>query len=69
MLRYLDDWLLLSSSEEGAVHARDETLRLCKQLGIVINLEKSNLIPKQGAVYLGMEIDSVSLRAFPMTKR
>ena len=54
MLRYLDDWLILTTSEEGAAWAREETLQLCQQLGIVINLEKSDLIPKQAAVYLGI---------------
>ena len=69
MLRYLDDWLILSSSEAGAVWAREEALHLCQQLGIVVNFEKSSLIPRQGATYLGMEIDSLSLKAFPTQKR
>ena len=69
MLRYLDDWLILMSSEEGAAWARDETLHLCHQLGIVINFEKSDLIPKKVAIYLGMRIESSILRAFPTEKR
>ena len=69
MLRYLDDWLVLASSREEVLRARDQVLALCDQLGITINLEKSCLIPSQTAMYLGMDIVSPSLRAFPTTKR
>ena len=58
MLRYLDDWLILASSQEEACWARDKVLSLCQELGIVVNLEKSTLTPSQIIVYLGMRIDS-----------
>ena len=69
LLRYLDDWLVLATSESEAVKARDTVLDLCRTLGIVVNYEKSSLIPRQSAEYLGMRIDSPSLRAFPTAKR
>lgn len=37
---------------------RDCPLQFCLNLGIVINLEKSNLVPSQRTLYLGMLIDS-----------
>ena len=58
MLRYLDDWLILASSQEEACWARDKVLSLCQELGIVVNLEKSTLTPSQTIVYLGIRIDS-----------
>ena len=40
LLRYLDDWLVLASSEREAKQAVQSLLSLCRTLGIVIN-EKS----------------------------
>ena len=58
MLRYLDDWLILASSQEDTCWARDQVLSLCQELGIVVNLEKSTLTPSQQIMYLGIRIDS-----------
>ena len=62
MLRYLDDWLILASSQEEACWARDKVLSLCQELGVVVNLEKSTLTPSQTIVYLGIRIDSQTFR-------
>ena len=42
---------------------------ICKRLNIKINADKSTLEPAQRTTYLGMEIDSVSFRASPSSKR
>ena len=44
LLRYLDDWLVLASSEAKAKKNVQELLSVCHSLGIVIN-EKSGLVP------------------------
>ena len=59
MLRYLDDWLILASSEIACLQSRDRLLAVCTELGIQVNLTKSSLIPSQSIVYLGMEILSL----------
>ena len=64
MLRYLNDWLVLASPHQEVLLARDSVLQLCSQLGIVVNLEKSCLIPSQKVTYLGMVLVSPSFRAF-----
>ena len=69
LLRYLDDWLILAQSREGALEARDITLSLCKELGVVVNLEKSDLHPSQEVTYLGMRINSTTFTASPTLKR
>ena len=67
--RYLDDWLLQASSREQVLLALETVLQLCRSLGIVVNWEKSQLIPTQRMVYLGVILDSISFRASPALKR
>ena len=69
LLRYLDDWLILASSKEEALRARDFLLNLCVTLGIRINFEKSHLDPSQTSTYLGMVIETVTFQAFPTSER
>ena len=68
LLRYLDDWLVLSSSEKKAKESIRELLSVCRTLGIVIN-EKSDLMPSQSAKYLGMTIDTGAGKVFPSLAR
>ena len=69
LLRYLDDWLVLSSSEKKAKESIRELLSLCRTLGIVINEKKSDLVPSQSAKYLGMNIDTGAGKIFPSLAR
>ena len=57
--RYLDDWLLQASSHEQVLLALRTVLQLCRLLGIVVNWEKSQVIPTQQMVYLGVILDSL----------
>ena len=65
MRRYLDDWLILASSELTCLQSRDRLLTICTELGIQVNLTKSSLVPTQSLVYLGMEIRSLPFIARP----
>ena len=69
LLRYLDDWLVLSSSEKKSKESIRELLSLCRTLGIVINEKKSDLVPSQSAKYLGMTIDTGAGKVFPSLAR
>ena len=68
LLHYLDDWLVLSSSEREAKQAVQLLLSLCPTLGIVIN-KKSDLVPSQTAMHLGMTIDTEAGKVFPSLTR
>ena len=68
ILRYLDDWLVLGSSFQEIVRARDFLLWLCQELGIRVNLSKSSLTPSQTINYLGMRLHKHPLRVFPAPK-
>ena len=69
LLRYLDDWLLLASSEREAKQSVQSLLSLCHTLRIVINEKKSDLVPSQTAKYLGMTIDTEAGKVFPSLAR
>ena len=69
MLRYLDDWLILASTELACLQSRDKLLSLCTELGIQVNLMKSSLVPTQSLVYLGMEIQPLPFIARPTPVR
>ena len=69
MRRYLDDWLVQSSSRESLLRDLQTVLGLCHELGVVINREKSHLIPSQVVQYLGVVINSQSFVASPSPDR
>ena len=69
LLRYLDNWLVLASSEAEAKKNVQDLLSLCHSLGIVINEEKSDLVPSQTANCLGMTIATGAARIFPSHAR
>ena len=69
MRRYLDDWLVQSASRESLLRDLQTVLQLCHELGIVVNPQKSNLVPSQVVQYLGVVIDSTSFRASPSQER
>ena len=67
--RYLDDWLIQASSREQVLLALETVLQLCHSLGIVVNWEKSQLVPTHCMLYLGVLLDSVFFRASLAQKR
>ena len=69
MRRYLDDWLVQSSSRDSLLHDLQVVLDLCQELGIVVNPSKSHLVPSRVVQYLGVVIDSRSFRASPSSER
>ena len=66
---YLDNWLIQASSREQVLLSLRTVLQLCNSLGIVVNWEKSQLVPTQRICYLGVLLDSVSFRASSAQKR
>ena len=69
MRRYLDDWLVQASSREGLLRDLEVVLSLCRELGIVVNPEKSNFSPPQVVQYLGVVIDAWTFMASPLPDR
>ena len=69
IILYLDDWLIIGRSRELVLRAKEFVLNLALELGIVINFEKSSLVPRQTIEYLGMLIDADRFWVFPSKKR
>jgi hypothetical protein len=66
---YLDDWLVRSLQKEEIFRVRDTTLSLAVRLGCVINWEKSDLIPTQRFVFVGMYWDLVEGVVMPAEEK
>lgn len=69
LFQYLDDWLNLARS---AAQAREQTLlfvQKCVDLGLLVNLEKSELEPKQVIDFLGFTLDFKQGKVFPQREK
>ncbi len=63
VLNYLDDWLVLAQSQTQACSHRDLVLNHLSSLGLRTNPQKSVLIPCQRITFLGIDLDSHTMRA------
>jgi len=59
---YLDDMLIMAEDRETLQQQVHQALTLLEKLGFVINIPKSSLIPSRQITYLGLLVDSVSMK-------
>lgn len=52
---YLDDWLVRNRCRRQLIRDKSFMINLITSLGLLINYEKSDLIPSQNFVFIGME--------------
>ena len=52
---YLDDWLARNQNRQVLLEHRNYLMSLITSLGLIINYEKSELIPTQTFTFIGME--------------
>ena len=55
--QYLDDWLVRSKSRKTCLHHTQVLIKMCQDLGWLVNLEKSELEPKQIFDFVGYQFD------------
>ena len=55
VFQYIHDWLLLARDRDALGTATLRFANLCKDLGILVNFDKSELLPTQPLVYLGFD--------------
>ncbi|KAM9985600.1 hypothetical protein ACTFIZ_000231 [Dictyostelium cf. discoideum] len=62
VIAYLDDLLIVGSTREECLSNLKKTMELLVKLGFKLNLEKSVLEPTQSITFLGLQIDSLSMK-------
>jgi hypothetical protein len=67
--QYLDDWLVKNADPEATSHQVQAILTLLETVGLLVNLKKSELVPKQVFEFVGVLYDLAQGRAFPPHKR
>lgn len=69
IVAYIDDTLIVGSSEKAVTEAVEDTITLLESLGFIINQEKSVFQPSRNIVFLGFQLDTISMRVTLPTKK
>ena len=67
--QYLDDWLVRASSHHLCLQHTQKLVQICRELGWLVNVEKSELEPKQVLDFVGYQFDLQSGRVRPTPDR
>ena len=67
--QYLDDWLVRARSLQTCIQHTQILVKMCQDLGWLVNLEKSELEPKQVFNFVGYQFDLRSGRVRPTPDR
>ena len=67
--QYLDDWLVRARSHQTCIQHTQILVKMCQDLGWLVNLEKSELEPKQVFNFVGYQFDLRSGRVKPTPDR
>ena len=59
---YLDDWIVPTTDFMTGIQQSTRLVSLCDNLGLIVNQEKSDLIPSQVFVHLGVRYNLVTYR-------
>jgi len=68
LMMYLDDWLVQVASFLLGLSQVRFMLDLCSQLGLLVNQEKSELIPTQNFVFIGARFDLIQCMVYPKSE-
>ena len=67
--QYLDDWLVRATSHRVCLQHTQVLVKMCQNLGWLVNIERSELEPKQVFNLVGYQFDLESGRVRPTTDR
>ena len=68
VFQYIDDWLLLFRDKQTAANETVQFVQLCMRVGLLVNLDKSEIIPKQKITHLGIDWDFRCAWTYPAVK-
>ena len=66
---YLDDWLIRALTRLELLRHTRSVIELCRELGLIPNLDKSNLNPQQIFIFLGIQFDLIRFLCRPSEDR
>ena len=69
LFQYLDDWLNVSLSRDRLCQLTQLLLQMCRNLGLIVNTDKSELIPTQEIIFLGERLDLLHAIAYTSPER
>ena len=55
--QYVHDWLVRAASHQICLQHTQDQVKICQELGWLVNLEKSELEPKQIFDFVGYQFD------------
>ena len=67
--QYLDDWLVRATSHWVCLQHNQDLVKVCQELGLLVNAEKSELEPKQVFDFVGYQFDLRAGRVRPTPDR
>ena len=67
--QYLDDWLVKAKSHQVCLQHTQDLIKMCQQLGWLVNLDKSELEPKQVFNFIDYQFNLKSGRVRPTPDR
>ena len=67
--QYLDDWLVRATSHQTCLQHTQSLVALCRELGWLVNKEKSELDPKQVFNFVGYQFDLEEGKVRPTPER
>ena len=67
--QYLDDWMVRATSHQVCLQHTQDLVKICQDLGWLVNLEKSELEPKQIFDFVGYQFDLRAGRVRPTPDR
>ena len=67
--QYLDDWLVRARPHQICLQHKQTLVALCQDLGRIVNMEKSELDPKQVFDFVGYQFDLKEGKVRPTQER
>ena len=59
LIQYLDDWLILNQNRSDLIRDLEFVANLISNLGLLINVEKSEIVPSQDFIFIGVRFQTV----------